>query len=321
MHSFGIKERPFSKQATRVILAVLIVLNILVFALLFSKNMLGLLNVNVSPQLKIDFVNVGQGDCCVIRTPKGRTFVVDGGTNVSEEDAKKLGRELIYKYVQKLNIKKIDGVVVTHWHVDDFSGLIPLIKQFDVSSVYETPIGFINEFYNDFDEACKNKNVKRISVTAGNVLEWGDELFVQVLNPEDIFGSALHSEINNDAIVLLVRYGKVQVLLCADIQEDAEREVIKFNEGIKSQIIKIPDHGAERSAYKPFFKLVGAQDGIISVGANNKFGYPSVKALDLFEELGMKIYRTDKNGNIHLSIGGKDEKDYSIAVDYNRILE
>ena len=107
MRSFGIKERPFSKQATRVILAVLIVLNILVFALLFSKNMLGLLNINVSPQLKIDFVNVGQGDCCVIRTPKGRTFVVDGGTNVSEEDAKKLGRELIYKYVEKLNIKKI----------------------------------------------------------------------------------------------------------------------------------------------------------------------------------------------------------------------
>ena len=319
MSAFGIKDRPFSKKNTRVILAVLIVLNIFVFALLFSKNMLGLLNLNLSPQLRIDFVNVGQGDCCVIRTPKGRTFVVDGGTNVSESKAKELGRELIEEYVKKLGVKKIDGVVVTHWHVDDFSGLIPLIKQHDVACVYETPIGFVNDVYNEFDEACKSKNVKRISVTAGNVLEWGDELFVQVLNPEDIFGSALHSEINNDAIVLLIRYGKVQVLLCADIQEDAEREVIKFNEGIKSQIIKVPDHGAERSAYKPFFKLVDAKDGIISVGANNKFGYPSMKILDIFEELGMKIYRTDKNGNIHLSVGGKDEKDYSISFDYNKI--
>ena len=319
MSSFGIKDRPFCKKSTRVTLAVLIVLNIFVFTLLFSKNMLGLLNINVSPQLKIDFVNVGQGDCCVIRTPKGRTFVVDGGTKVSEEDAKKQGRELIHNYVKKLNISKIDGVVVTHWHVDDFSGLIPLIKQNDVACVYETPIGFVNEFYNDFDEACKTKNVKRISVTSENVLEWGDELFVQVLNPEDIFGSTLHSEINNDAIVLLIRYGKVQVLLCADIQEDAEREVIKFNEGIKSQIMKVPDHGAERSAYKPFFKLVNAEVGIISVGEKNKFGYPSVKTLDIFEELGMKIYRTDRNGNIHLSIGGKDEKDYSITVDYGRV--
>jgi competence protein ComEC len=315
MSNFGVKDKPFQTQGTRVLLAVLIVLNLFVFGALFSKSFFGLFDIKVSPELKIDFVNVGQGDCCVIRTPGGRTFVVDGGTNVTEKEAEDSGRELIYKYVKKLNVSKIDGVVVTHWHVDDYSGLIPLLKQYKVSCLYETPIGFINEFYQEFDDVCKAKNVKRITVMSGSVLEWGEELFVQVLNPEEIFGSAIHSEVNNDAIVLLIRYGKVQVLLCADIQEDAEREVIKFNEGIKSQIIKVPDHGAERSAYKPFFKMVGAKDGIISVGANNKFGYPSNKTLDIFEELGMNIYRTDYNGNIHLKIGGKDEKDYSISID------
>ena len=59
--------------------------------------------------------------------------------------------------------------------------------------------------------------------------------------------------------------------------------------------------------------MVGASIGIISVGANNKFNYPSDKALESFDELGMKIYRTDKNGNIILKIGGKDEKDFSIV--------
>lgn len=317
MRIYGIQEKPFSKQNTRVILAILIIFNLFVFFALLSKNNLGLLPNNLSPALRIDFVNVGQGDCCVIRTPKGRTFVVDGGTNVSEADAKKAGRELIYKYLKKIDVNEVDGIVATHWHADDFTGLIPVLKKFKVNRVYETPIGFVNEFYNDFDEACKKNNTKRITVSAGNVLEWGDELFVQVLNPEDLYGSANHSEINNDAIVLLIRYGKVQVLLCADIQEDAEREVLKFNEGIKSQIIKIPDHGAERSAYKPFFKMVGATHGIISVGANNKFNYPSDKSLELFEELGMKIYRTDKNGNIRLTIGGKDEKDFTFSVDSN----
>ncbi len=320
MSFYGVQEKPFSNQNTRVILAILIVFNLFVFLALLSKNHLGLLPDNLSTDLKIDFVNVGQGDCCVIRTPKGRTFVVDGGTNVSETDAKKAERELIYKYLTRINVNEVDGVVATHWHADDFTGLIPVLKRFKVNTVYETPIGFVNEFYKDFDEACKKNDIKRITVRAGNVLEWGDELFVQVLNPEDIYGSANHSEINNDSIVLLIRYGKVQVLLCADIQEDAEREILKYNEGIKSQIIKIPDHGADQSAYKPFFKIVGAADGIISVGANNKFKYPSDKSLELFEELGMKIYRTDRNGNIHLSIGGKDEKDYTISVDYNRLL-
>ena len=319
MNTFGFRERPFASQEARVILAVFIVLNIIVYLALFSKNHLGLTESIYSTDLTIDFVNVGQGDCCVIRTPKGRTFVIDGGTNVSEADAKKQGRELIYKYLEKIGVYDIDGVVVTHWHIDDFSGLIPVLKKFNVNRVYETPIGFPNEFYNEFDQACKKNDVKRITVRAGNKLEWGDEIFVQVLNPEDVYGSANHSEINNDSIVLLVRYGKVQVLLCADIQEDAEREVLKYNEGIKSQIIKVPDHGAKRSLYKNFFKIVGASDGIISVGAKNKFNYPSDDALDYFEELGMKIYRTDRNGNIHLKIGGKDEKDYTITVDYDRI--
>ena len=319
MKSFGLRDRPFESQDTRTILAILIVLNIIVYLALISKNHLGLTESNLNTDLRIDFVNVGQGDCCVIRTPKGRTFVVDGGTNVSESDAKKQGRELIYKYLKKIGVDEIDGIVVTHWHIDDFSGLIPVLKNFKVNRVYETPIGFINEFYSDFDEACKKNEIKRITVRAGNKLEWGDEIFVQVLNPEDVYGSANHSEINNDSIVLLIRYGKVQLLLCADIQEDAEREVLKYNEGIKSQIIKVPDQGAKRSLYKHFFKMVGASDGIISVGANNKFNYPSDDALDYFEELGMKIYRTDKNGNIHLTIGGKDEKDYTIKVDYDRI--
>ena len=315
MNNYGFKEKSFSNPHTRIILAILISINILVFAILLSKNHLGLLPTNLSPELTIDFVNVGQGDCCVIRTPKGRTFVVDGGTNVSESDAKKQGRELIYKYLAKLGIDEIDGIVATHWHIDDFSGLIPVLKKFKVNAVYETPIGFSNEFYNDFDQACKKNDVKRITVMAGKILEWGDELFVQVLNPEDIYGSSNHSEINNDSIVLLIRYGKVQTLLCADIQEDAEREVLKYNEGIKSQIIKIPDHGAARSAYKHFFKMVDAKVGIISVGHDNKFNYPSDSSLELFQELGMKIYRTDRNGNIRLKIGGKDENDYSISVD------
>ncbi len=315
METYGFDQKPFSKQSSKLILMVLIILNILLLLTLFSKNHFGLLPERYYPELIIHFVNVGQGDCCVIQTPKGRTFVVDGGTNVSEKDAKKEGRELICDYLSKIGIDNIDGIVATHWHVDDFSGLIPVLKRFKVNTVYETPIGFINEFYNDFDEACKKNNLKRITVRSGNVLEWGDELFVQVLNPEDIYGSTNHSEINNDSIVLLIRYGKVQVLLCADIQEEAEREILKYNEGIKSQIIKIPDHGAERSIYKPFFKMVGASDGVISVGNKNKFNYPSDKAIDCFDELGMKIYRTDRNGNIVLKIGGKDEKDYSFKVE------
>lgn len=314
---YGIRQKPFSQEKPRVILAVLIVINLFVFIALFSKNNLGLTSKKLSPELKIDFVNVGNADCCVVQTPNGRTFVIDGGSNIKVSEAKEQNRELIQNYLKKLNITEIDGVVVSNWYIGNFNGLVPLLNEYKVKTVYETPIGVKNEFYDDFDEVCKKKDIKRISVKSGNVLEWGDEIFVQVLNPEDVYGSEIYSEKANDSIVLLIRYGEVQVLLCSQIQEEAEREVIKYNEGIKSQIIKIPEYASEVSLYKNFFEMVEAKDGIISVGKNNPLGYPSEKALDLFEKLNMKLYRTDLNGNIHLTIGGKNKEDYKITVDRN----
>lgn len=312
---YGFKKKSFSSSAKRRLVILLLILIVVLYSALFSKNIFGLVESDLCEELRIDIVNVGQGDCSVIRTPKGRTIVMDGGTNISRDEAKKKGRLRIQDYLASQNIDRIDCVIVTHWHVDNYSGLIPVLRDYKVDVVYETPIGFTNDIYEEFNQLCIKKNIKRISVMAGNKLEVGDELFVQVLNPEDCYASERHSEINDDSIVLLIRYGKVQLLMCADIGEEAEREILKYNEGLKSQIIKIPDHGADRSAYKPFFKMVGAKDGIISVGANNPFGYPSEKHLNYLKELGLRLYRTDLNGTVRIKIGGKDENDYTISVD------
>lgn len=314
---YGFKNKPFSNQKTRSILAVLIVINIFIFTVLFSKDNLGLIGQKLVPELRIDFVNVGCGNCCILRTPKGRTFIVDGGTKVSENEAKKTGRELLHNYLRKFNIRKIDGIVVSNWHTNNFTGLVPILKDYRIGVIYETPAGIKNDFYKDFEEICNRKRIKRITVKSGNVLEWGDEIFVQVLNPEEPFCSNIKSEMNNDSIVLMIRYGKVQTLLCSNIEEDAEREVIKFNDGLQSQIVLIPNYGSKDSLYKNFFKMVNAKDGIISINKNNMSGFPSEKSLDLFEELGIRIYRTDLNGNIHITVGGKNKEDYKITVDRN----
>ena len=315
MNIYGFDRKSFATPQTRTLLAVLIGLIILVYSLLFNKNMFGLIDINICEDLRIEIVNVGQGDCSIIRTPKGRTILIDGGTNVSTKEARQIGRVRIQDYLAKLGIDEIDAIVVTHWHIDDFSALIPVLNEYKVHAVYETANLYKNDLYNDFEMICEKKSIKRITVRAGYQLEMGDDVFIQVLNPEETFGSNVQAEINNDSIVLLVRYGKVQTLMCADIGEDAEREVVKYNTCLKSQIIKIPDHGADRSGYRPFFEMVDAKVGLISVGANNPFGYPSVKHLEYLEGRGTKLYRTDLNGNIHIRVGGKDENDFQISVD------
>ena len=317
MKSFGIKEKSFTNQNINALLGTLGILVIIVLAIIASPDHAGLVDKSMDSSLRIDFINVGQGDSILLRTPKGRNFLIDGGTNITEVEAGKAGREAVHSYIRSLKVRKLDGLVITHWHNDHLSGLLPVLKQINVAVIYEVPAGIKSDAYREYETLCKRMNIKRTTVKAGQILEWGDELFVQVLHPEDTYASEKASEINDDSVVLAVRYGKVQTLLCGDIEEDSEREILKYNEALKSQIVKIPNHGADTSDYQPFLKMVGARVGIISVGSNNPFKYPSNRTLERYEALGTKIYRTDYNGNIHAVISGKDENDFHISVDRN----
>jgi competence protein ComEC len=230
-------------------------------------------------------------------------------------DARRENRELIQNYLRDQSITRIDGIVVTHWHNDHLGGIIPVLRLYEVPQVWETPTDHNTEIFEKYAGICKQKRIRRTSVRAGDILEWGNELFVQVLHPEKIIETREYSDINNMSVVLLIRYGRVQVLLGGDIEEEGEREVLQYGEGINSQIFKIPHHGSDTSVYKPFLRMVSPEVGIMQVGRNNSFKHPSDKALMAYSSLGTKIYRTDRHGNIRLFIGGKDESDYRFEVD------
>ncbi len=293
----------------------LLILALFVWALVLSPDHGGLVSAGLNTDLRIEFINVGQGDAILIRTPKGKTYLIDGGINVTVSDARREGRELIQNYLRNQKISRLDGLVITHWHNDHLGGVIPVLRLFDVERVYETPSTFNTEAWQTYDEICKKSRIPRVSVKAGDVLEWGDELFVQVLNPEKPVSSREYSDVNNMSIALLLRYGKVQILLAGDIEEDAEREILKYGEGIRSQIIKVPHHGSDTSDYMPFLQMVKAEVGVIMVGRSNPFKHPSPRALSHYERVGTKLYRTDRHGNIHLFVGGKNPKDYRFVVD------
>jgi competence protein ComEC len=315
MGKFGYEQKSFQSKKTNFVFFMLLILVLFVWALVLSPDHGGLVSAGLNTELRIDFVNVGQGDAILVRTPKGKTYLIDGGINVTVSDARREGRELIQNYLRNQKISRLDGLVVTHWHNDHLGGIIPVLRLFDVERIYETPSTFNTEAWQTYDEICKKSRIPRVSVKAGDVLEWGDELFVQVLNPEKPVSSREYSDVNNMSIALLLRYGKVQILLAGDIEEDAEREILKYGEGIRSQILKIPHHGSDTSDYMPFLQMVKAEAGVIMVGRNNPFKHPSPRALSHYERVGTKLYRTDRHGNIRLFVGGKDPKDYRFIVD------
>lgn len=315
MSRFGYEQKSFQSKKTNFVFAALLVLVFFVWALLLSPDHGGLVNTHITTELSVDFINVGQGDAILIRTPMGKNYLVDGGANVPVTEARREGRELIHNYLRSHGIGHLDGVIITHWHNDHLSGLLPVLRLYEVDMVYEPPGSFDTEAYKDFEAICSKNHIKRVTTRAGDVLEWGNELFVQVLHPENPLSGKEYSDVNNLSIVLLIRYGKVQMMLAGDIEEDAEREIMKYGEAIKSQILKVPHHGADTSDYFKFLKTVSPEVGVIMVGANNAFRHPSPRTLSSYERIATKLYRTDRHGNIRLLVGGKDARDYRFELD------
>lgn len=315
MQNYGQIDNSLTKKVN-FIFFVLVAVIVFLILLIINPTHGGLVKSNLSKFLRIDFINVGTGDSILIRTPMGRNFLVDGGTSVSAKNAKKAKRELVQDYLHNLGIRKLDGIVLTNYHNEHLGGLIPVLRLFSVKKVWECGGKSKTDLYKSFKKLCSVKKIKRITAEAGMILDWGNELFVQVLHPDGEIKNEDMPGVNNQSVVIALRYGKVQTLLTSDIEKLAEKELLKYGSQIKSQILKVPFHGSGKSNDLSFFKLVYSRVAIIPVSANNPFKYPSKEILETLKRFRTKIYRSDVNGNIKLTIGGKTSNDYRIDVDH-----
>lgn len=315
MSDFGFQQKSFQSRRTSIAFFFMLFAVLLVWTILFSPDLGGFISARPSTELRVDFVNIGQGDGVLVVTPMGRTYLIDGGTHVPSSQARRQNRELMHNYLRDNGITSLDGIVVTHWHNDHIGGINQVLNLYETKKIWEIPGDFTTSAYDSYVRITGERNVERIVVTAGDVLDWGEDIFVQVIHPYREITGNTSTDMNNMSVVLLLRYGEVQVMLTGDIEEEAQREIVKYGDAIKSQIVKVPHHGSTTSDYRPFLNLVSPKYAIIQVGRNNPFRHPSQDVIELYREMGTRIYRNDIHGNIRLFIGGENSEDFRIEVD------
>lgn len=249
----------------------------------------GTVAITPGEDLKVHFLDVGQGDSIFIELPTNETILIDA----SIKDAS----NKIINYLREENVSKIDYVFATHPHSDHIGGMSAVIKAFDIGQIYMPKAVTTTKTYENLLLTIKDKNLKIKTAKAGNTIIDTDDLKLVVLAPnQDSYES-----LNNYSIVLKLTYKEKSFLFTGDAETLSEKEITG---DVEADVLKVGHHGSRTSTSQAFLNKVNPSYAVISVGLNNDYKHPHQEVIDRLEKKNIKIYRTDQNGDIMFTTDG-----------------
>lgn len=166
-----------------------------------------------------------------------------------------------------------------------------------------------SENYEEFIKIVKEKKINVKIVEGGEKVSIENNLYFNILWP---FSDNMISDnsINNNSLVCKLNYKNYSMLFTGDIEAIAEKAILKkYSKNLnilKSDILKVAHHGSKTSSITEFIEKIKPKYAIIGVGEDNKFGHPSDSTIQNLEKANIRIYRTDKMGEIEMKTNGKD---------------
>lgn len=228
----------------------------------------------------------GQGDATLIVTPLNKHILIDGGG--SEFGDFNVGESTLLPYLFDRGIKKLDYIILTHFDLDHVQAAIYVMKNIRVNKVIIAKQIKSSGAYSEFVEIIKKKKIEVSVVKAGDMIIVENDMFFDVLWPDD--GEFIsENAINNNSIVCKLRHREFSVLFTGDIEEIAEKKILElYRDNLKvlqSTVLKVAHHGSKSSSSEEFLEIVKPKIALIGVGANNLYGHPSSEVIERIDEL------------------------------------
>lgn len=259
---------------------------------------------NAGGQLKVIFMDIGQGDATLIIFPNGQKMLIDCARDAVILSA--LGRNLPWFD------RDIDYLVATHPDADHYGGCIDVLQRYNIKHIYfngfeKEESRLLAEFHRAVAEEEKiGANFEIVSSTKRLVVA---STTIQFLYPDHSILRDPHVpgvktiESNNTSIVMKISHGAEDILLTGDMEQPLEDYLIhQFGTSLQSEVLKIGHHGSKSSSSEEFLRVVLPDYAAISVGENNSYGHPSLRVLARLERTGAQVLRTDQIGDILFSI-------------------
>ncbi len=243
-----------------------------------------------SRELKVVFLDVGQGDAILIEQGSNQ-ILIDGGPS-GQALMEKLG-----KYIPFWD-REIEMVIATHPDQDHIEGLVSALQNYKVDTLMETSTQSDSQVYKKLEETIAEKNIQRIDGRAGVKIKLTNSAEMDTLSPDGKIPQSVPKETNPYSIVTKLSYGKNSFLFTGDLPSDVEAQLIQDKVDLSARVLKVGHHGSKYSSSDRFLEAVKPQDAIISVGANNRFGHPAPETMTRLQNHKLNIFRTDEMGDI-----------------------
>src|SRR5205085_7320029 len=296
--------------------------------------------------LRIDFLDVGQGDAALITFPDGTTLLVDGGgrptfderqrttrpahstpvvashdqqTLTDDEsapdsdpikpmpfkrDARSIGDAVVSEYLWWRGLDRVDYLLATHADADHIDGLNDVTRNFAVRAIFVARTPAHRPEYTRLSATAQQSGVPIYLLGRGAQLRFGAVTADVLWPPPDASADATSG--NDDSIVLRLRFGTRTLLLTGDIESHAESELLRAQNDLHCDVVKVGHHGSKTSSSDGFVRAAHPQYAIISVGRTSPFGHPDQGVVTRWQASGAQVLVTGWRGTITVSTDGRN---------------
>ncbi|WP_394897559.1 ComEC/Rec2 family competence protein [Clostridium butyricum] len=272
----------------------LIIFTLLLLLCFFSSLLTKKFNsYKVNPNLMyVHYINVDQGDAILIQV-NNKNLLIDSGP--------KSHKKQLVKFLNDLNISKLDYVIATHPHEDHIGNMNTVLNSYKVQSFYAPKVYSYTKSFEQMIDSLKSNNLKINPIKRGcNTINLGFQTNVEVFSPiTDTYDNE-----NNYSPVIKISFGNNSFLFTGDAEKEIEDKLILLNDDLKADILKVSHHGSSSSTSDSFLNRVSPKYAIISVGKNNIYDHPNDTIISKLNTYNIDILRTDIQNNITLISDG-----------------
>ncbi|HEX8283236.1 MAG TPA: ComEC/Rec2 family competence protein [Pyrinomonadaceae bacterium] len=269
-------------------------------------------------RLRVDFLDVGQGDAALLTMPDGSTLLVDGGGRANfltprgadngaeafEPDTRGVGDAVVSEYLWWRGLSRVDYVLATHADADHVEGLNDVLKNFRVAAALVGRAPDVDEEFARFARTARGAGVPVLLVGRGDRLRFG-AVTIEVLWPRAGAGAGATSG-NDDSVVLRVVYGRRAFLLTGDVEARAEGALVAAGDPLACDALKVAHHGSRTSSTAGFVGAARPALAVFSVGRDSPYGHPHAEVLARWREAGAQVFTTGGRGMVTVSTDGED---------------